>query len=344
MDNFQFPEQNVLCKNQPFSRKLLSGLLEKVFEATTPITGYLRITDSAASHFFLFFLNGAPYAAGGYFNGTPAGFTIGELGKRLQSADVDRMTVTFSETDPVLLKNMLLLLHKKPFVKAPTDLIELDAIVRQFREGKVNAMISLCRNNTYNFFFFRDGKATLAHYADRDFERPEGLTLEEELRSYACQPGSRVEACVFREMVTAEADDARQFDRDMLLTLLSGGKATRADAGIAPPLDTDTLMTFRQQPDQMSFSLRVESGPQQGETHTVMLPCLIGRKDCDLVLNDDKVSRRHAELKIVGQKVVIEDLVSTNGTQVNGKTISRVQLAPNDLITIGETSLRITPA
>ena len=344
MDIYQFPEQNVLCKNQPISRKLLSGLLEKVFETSAPITGYLRIADSAVSHFFLFFFNGAPYAAGGYVNGKPAGFTIGELGKHLKSADFDRMTVTFSETDPVLFKNMLLLLHKKPLVKAPADHVDLDAIVRQFAEGNVNALISLCRNTTCNFFLFRDGKAVLAHYADRDFERPEGLTLEEELHSYAYQPGSRVEACVFRDMVTAEADDARQFDRDMLLTLLLGGKTIQADDEIVPPPITDTPMTFRQQPDQMCITLRVESGPQQGETHTVMLPCLIGRKDCDLVLNDARVSRPHAEFKIVGQKLVIEDLMSTNGTQVNGKTITRKQLAPNDLITVGETSLRIVPA
>jgi len=344
MDIYQFPEQNVLCKNQPISRKLLSGLLEKVFETSAPITGYLRIADSAVSHFFLFFFNGAPYAAGEYVNGKPAGFTIGELGKHLQSADVDSMNVTFSETDPVLFKNMLLLLHKKPLVKATTDIVDPDFVVRQFAEGNVNALISLCRNKTFNFFFFRDGKAALAHYADRDFERPEGLTLEEELHSYAYQPGSKVEACVFREMGTAEADDARQFDRDMLLTLLSGGKTFRADAEIAPPLITDTTMTFQQQPDQTSVTLRVESGPQQGETHTLKLPCLIGRKDCDLVLNDSEVSRRHAELKIVGQKLVIEDFMSTNGTQVNGITITRTQLAPNDLITVGETSLRISPA
>src|SRR5512133_2112456 len=241
MNICQFPEQNVLCKNQPFSRKLLSGLLEKVFETSAPITGYLRITDSAASQFFLFFFNGAPYAAGGYVNGKPAGFTIGELGKHLQSVDVGHMTVTFSETDPVLLKNMLLLLHKKPLVKAPTDLVDLDAIVRQFDEGKVNAMISLGRNATCNFFFFRAGKAALAHYADRDFKRPEGLSLEEELHAYAYQPGSKVEACVFRDMVTAEAVDARQFDRDTLLALLCGGKTIQAGAEVAPPLITDTI-------------------------------------------------------------------------------------------------------
>jgi len=344
MNISRFPEQYLLCKNQPISRKLLGGLLKKVFETSAPITGYLRISDSAASHFFLFFLHGAPYAAGAYVNGKPAGLTIGELGNHLQSADLDSMTVTFGETDPVLLKSMFLLLHKKPLVKTPTDHVDLNAIVRQLAEGKVNAMISLCRKTACSFFFLRDGKAVLAHYGDRDFVRPEGLTLEEELHAYAYQPGPRVEACVFREMVTAEAEDARLFDRDTLLTLLSGAKTFPADAGNVPPPIADTTMTLRPQPDQLSVRLRVESGPQQGETHTLKLPCLIGRKDCDLVLNDSEVSRQHAEFKIVGQKLVIEDLMSTNGTQVNGITITRTQLAPNDLITMGETSLRIVPA
>jgi hypothetical protein len=340
----QFPEQNLLCKNQPFSRKLLSGLLEKVSEASAPLTGYLRIDDSAASQFFLLFFNGAPYAAGEYVNGQPVGYSIGELGNHLQSVDVDALTVTFSETDPVLLKNMLLMLHKKPLVKAPIELVDLDAIVRQIGAAKANAMISLCRNNSCNFFYFRDGKAALAHYADPDFERPEELTTEEELRLYAYKPGSKVVSCVYRDMVTAEADDAGSFDRDMLLTLLCGAKTFLADNEIPAAPITDTGVAYRQQPNQMIYTLCVESGPLQGETHTVQLPCMIGRKDCDLVLNDVRVSRQHAKLEIVGDKLEIEDLMSSNGTQVNGINISRKQIAPDDLITIGETSLRILPA
>ena len=344
MDIYQFPEQNLLCKNQPISRNLLSGLLDKLFDSAAAITGYLRISDSAASHFFLLFFQGAPYAAGEYVHGKPAGFTIAELGKHLQSADVDSMTVTFSETDQFLFKNMFLLLHKKPLIKAPTDLIELDVIMRQLGEGHVNALISLCRKTTCNFFFFSDGKAAFAQYADKDFERTEGLTLEEELRSYAYQPGGEVEACVFRDTVTAEAEDARQFDREMLLTLLARGKTTPADVEIVLSPMTDRVAASLLQPDQLGVTLRFESGPQQGKTHAVKLPCLIGRKDCDLVLDDSAVSRQHAELKIVGQALVLEDLISTNGTQVNGVTLTSKQLAQNDLITIGDTRLRILPA
>ena len=55
------------------------------------------------------------------------------------------------------------------------------------------------------------------------------------------------------------------------------------------------------------------------------------------------ISRRHAELKIVGNKLVIEDLDSRNGTRVNGEKITVMRLDPNDLITIGPINLRVSP-
>ena len=104
------------------------------------------------------------------------------------------------------------------------------------------------------------------------------------------------------------------------------------------------VKALHHKPKLTSVVLSVESGPQQGERFTVMLPCTIGRKDCDLILDDRLISRRHAELKMVENELVIEDLASTNGTKVNGKTVTNTRLIPNDLISIGPTNLRISPA
>ena len=108
MDSYLFPEQKVLCDEKPFSRELLRSLLEKVFAVSPPITGYLKITGADSHLFFLFFFNGAPYAAGRYVGGKPLSYTIQELGKHLDTAAVKALTVAFCETDPVLLKCMLL--------------------------------------------------------------------------------------------------------------------------------------------------------------------------------------------------------------------------------------------
>ncbi len=67
----------------------------------------------------------------------------------------------------------------------------------------------------------------------------------------------------------------------------------------------------------------------------------IGRsRDCDIVLEDSSISRRHAELRPGGQGWVIEDLGSTNGVRVNGNTVPGPQeVRTGDRIEIGSTEM-----
>ena len=60
---------------------------------------------------------------------------------------------------------------------------------------------------------------------------------------------------------------------------------------------------------------------------------ILGRsKQCDLVLNDNRVSRNHARIYRMGSQWFIEDLGSTNGVQVNGQNRDQHMLAAGDLI------------
>lgn len=62
----------------------------------------------------------------------------------------------------------------------------------------------------------------------------------------------------------------------------------------------------------------------------------IGRKpDNDLVLDDATVSGHHAKITKIQAALFLEDLHSTNGTQVNGHPIDRRQLQDADVIAIG---------
>ena len=74
-------------------------------------------------------------------------------------------------------------------------------------------------------------------------------------------------------------------------------------------------------------------------------PINIGRApDCELVLRDTRVSRRHARLTARNGVLVLTDLGSTNGTRVNGHRVTEVVLGAGDRILIGETTLLIEPA
>ena len=70
-------------------------------------------------------------------------------------------------------------------------------------------------------------------------------------------------------------------------------------------------------------------------------PVDIGRlPECDVVLADPNVSRRHAEVRRAGTGFVVVDLGSTNGTKVNGAGVKERRLADGDEITVGGTKIR----
>jgi Protein of unknown function (DUF3662)/FHA domain len=70
-------------------------------------------------------------------------------------------------------------------------------------------------------------------------------------------------------------------------------------------------------------------------------PVSIGRlPECDIVLSDPNVSRRHAEVRRRGNDFVVVDLGSTNGTKVNGAGVRERVLVDGDDITVGGTHIR----
>src|SRR5512146_2463799 len=67
---------------------------------------------------------------------------------------------------------------------------------------------------------------------------------------------------------------------------------------------------------------------------------VIGRsKECDVQISDPNVSRRHAEVRREGDGYVLVDLDSTNGVEVNGKRVKRVELHDGSRFTIGSTEV-----
>jgi len=76
-------------------------------------------------------------------------------------------------------------------------------------------------------------------------------------------------------------------------------------------------------------------------THVLSRRTRIGRASgCELQIDSSSVSRHHALVIVGPREAVIEDLNSTNGVLVNGRKVTRQQLADGDAITIGETQFR----
>ncbi|MCH7741312.1 MAG: FHA domain-containing protein [Proteobacteria bacterium] len=79
------------------------------------------------------------------------------------------------------------------------------------------------------------------------------------------------------------------------------------------------------------WSLVADSGPEKGQVIPIMDRVEIGRAlECDISILEPALSRKHAELELVGDDLVLRDLGSVNGTYVNGEKIDEVKLKDGD--------------
>jgi pSer/pThr/pTyr-binding forkhead associated (FHA) protein len=63
------------------------------------------------------------------------------------------------------------------------------------------------------------------------------------------------------------------------------------------------------------------------------------RADNQIIIQDPRVSRQHAQLRSVRNHFVLFDLSSSGGTYVNGQRISQIALKPGDVISLAGVTL-----
>jgi hypothetical protein len=132
---------------------------------------------------------------------------------------------------------------------------------------------------------------------------------------------------------------------------MGGGLATGPNsAARSPRTPADTIMwlpcgcgvkPYRDSADQfcmkISGKVMLFSPPLPPLALTTEQTIVIGRQaQCDLSLQDNDVSRAHAEVSFEEGQYMLRDLGSTNGTFLNGKEISEpTPLTPGDKIEVG---------
>jgi pSer/pThr/pTyr-binding forkhead associated (FHA) protein len=90
------------------------------------------------------------------------------------------------------------------------------------------------------------------------------------------------------------------------------------------------------------YVLRGLSGNATGQQIPIHGVVTIGRApECQLRLDDEGMSRRHARLLPTETGIQVEDLGSTNGTYINGKRVLRGEAKLGDVIAFDALQLRV---
>lgn len=91
-----------------------------------------------------------------------------------------------------------------------------------------------------------------------------------------------------------------------------------------------------------AWALRAKSGPLAGRVIPLAQKTTVGRADdCDLAIPDARLSREHAQLVLVGDRLSVRDLGSSNGTFHNGRRIERALLAVGDTLAFDKVEFEV---
>src|SRR4029450_6292195 len=112
-------------------------------------------------------------------------------------------------------------------------------------------------------------------------------------------------------------------------------------------MKTDDRLTtnrrFRMHNSAMQGSLELVVAGTEQRYALAEGECLtIGRlNECEIVLTDQAVSRRHFTVEARGQTLIVTDLDSANGTFVNERLIHTCSAAPGDTIRAGSVAFDV---
>lgn len=92
----------------------------------------------------------------------------------------------------------------------------------------------------------------------------------------------------------------------------------------------------------LKVTVEETDGYSPGKRYEIKKPVtLIGRSKADILLDDPEVSRKHAAIEMYGDKVVVKDMGSTNGTFLNGFGVKMAFVKDGDEVQVGNTVLKV---
>ncbi len=155
-------------------------------------------------------------------------------------------------------------------------------------------------------------------------------------------------AALLHSITTAAQEAGFKFTRSPAISITTDDKIPPNDAEVLASHHTEPMAQTNATPISGESAQENNAIPENAflivegvKVFPLSLPVVnIGRRlDNQLVIDDPRVSRSHAQLRAIKGRYVIFDLNSTGGTFVNGQRTSQSVLYPGDVISLAGVAL-----
>ena len=226
------------------------------------------------------------------------GWSARLFGAKLQPVQIAKRLIRTMEAHQTISLSKTFVPNSYVVSLSATDFAQFEQYRRSLERDLAEAVLSAARERNF----------TLLDFPSVEIERDDDVA-----------PGDIRVSCA---LVDASGDEVEADPKSL----------GAVESGHTMVLDREKLL--RERPRAPKASVEVTSG----ERSSVQLgpePLLIGRdQQNDVVLDDPRVSRKHAEIRLRLGRYTLYDLQSTNGTYVNGRRVAEVVLNDGDRISV----------
>ena len=233
------------------------------------------------------------------------GWSARLFGAKLQPVQIAKRLIRAMESNQTISLSKTFVPNSYVVSLSPSDFSQFEQYRRSLEQDLAEAVLGGARDRNY----------TLLAFPTVEIERDEDLA-----------PGDLRVSCA---LVDASGEEGTP-DAKMLGAV---------EAGHTMVLDREKLL--REKPRAPKASVTLVEGADRRTVSLGPEPLAIGRDpQNDVVLDDRRVSRKHAEVRLRLGRYTLYDLQSTNGTYVNGRRVAEMVLSDGDRISIGGVELQ----
>jgi len=289
---------------------------------------------------FLFILEGRLYAACELLKEQMVPLLLSEY---FRKAACREEAFLLYETSPVLFKAFLSLAQVAPSVVATSKLIEIERLLLHVEDKGEEALLLLRRGERAHLFYFLKGALCDAYMEETDEMREEPELRDKLLLCAYTSQEAPSKILLYEDIHILPASDSE--DRKRRAEATSTLEEAVFQEGQKGAISEEHKPSEAFSEADKELWLEVLSGERTG--HLIRLSSerlSMGRGRVDVRFSDPQISRYHAELKRAQTGLSVIDRHSTNGLFVNGKKVLKAELHPDDVIRMGDTSLRVIEA